>query len=239
MKRKYIINKNICFDPMLKTLTRMDINTSATINYPAALCFLKLVKNQGEIIRQEEFMDEVWHKNGRYVSSNTFYQNISILRKALKKIGLGDNTLITIPRKGIILSEDITIEVAHHNIGIHDTHINVKMKRPEDSFLSVQSDTCAVKTEERSKPVPLHSDYTSAPKNSDELTIRNPPHSNFIVREKIISTIKSLQNIKCKSPKLNRQLILISLIIFSQDINFKKHIGNNPLPTMSECQLLK
>ncbi|WP_428944998.1 winged helix-turn-helix domain-containing protein [Pantoea sp. FN060301] len=238
MKRKYIINKNICFDPLLKKLTRMDTNASVIINYPAALCFLKLIKNPGEIIRQEEFMDEVWHKNGRYVSSNTFYQNISILRKALKKIGLGENMLITIPRKGLILTENMTIEIGRHDMDTHDTHINVKLKMPEDSVLSVQSDTCSVETKDQSKPLPVLSDHTSAQQNSDGLTICNPPYLNLIVREKSIRAIKLLAHIKYKLPKLNKQLILISLIIISQDISLKKYVSN-PLPAKSECQLLK
>jgi DNA-binding winged helix-turn-helix (wHTH) protein len=44
------------------------------------------------------------------VAENTFYQNISILRKSLRLVGLTDDIIVTIRRKGFSLAEGIIIE---------------------------------------------------------------------------------------------------------------------------------
>ena len=49
-------------------------------------------------------MNEVWRKHGMEVTVNTLYQNISILRKTLKRVGVDENIIITVPKKGITLS---------------------------------------------------------------------------------------------------------------------------------------
>lgn len=86
MHNHYIINNWIEFHPAKSILRRLDTPENVVIlNSPASRCFLLLIKKVGIIVSQQEFMDEVWVKNGVHVSPNTFYQNISILRKGLKK----------------------------------------------------------------------------------------------------------------------------------------------------------
>ena len=41
------------------------------------------------------------------VTSNTYYQNISILRRSLIHAGLEDNTIITLPRIGLTLATGV------------------------------------------------------------------------------------------------------------------------------------
>ncbi|GLR11080.1 hypothetical protein GCM10007905_38000 [Mixta theicola] len=52
-------------------------------------------------------MNEVWRKHGMEVTVNTLYQNISILRKTLKRVGIDENIIITVPKKGITLSAQV------------------------------------------------------------------------------------------------------------------------------------
>ncbi|WPM85044.1 hypothetical protein QNH14_00545 [Apirhabdus apintestini] len=56
-------------------------------------------------------MDEVWKKSKVLVSSNTFYQNISILRKGLKRIGIEEDIIVTIPRVGLTLDSQCQIRI--------------------------------------------------------------------------------------------------------------------------------
>ena len=49
-------------------------------------------------------MDIVWQRRGMLVSPNTYYQNISILRKGLKKVGFETDPIVTIPRIGTCCS---------------------------------------------------------------------------------------------------------------------------------------
>lgn len=45
-------------------------------------------RQSGVDCHQQEFLDIVWQSRGMLVSSNTYYQNISILRKGLKRLVL-------------------------------------------------------------------------------------------------------------------------------------------------------
>ncbi|QCT18388.1 transcriptional regulator [Jejubacter calystegiae] len=110
MHNHYIINSKVEFRPAVSTLKPLDGHGSEVeLNSPAARCLLLLIHKQGEIIGQQEFMDEVWGKNGIHVTSNTYYQNISILRKALKKAGIDDEIIVTIPRVGLTLASETQV----------------------------------------------------------------------------------------------------------------------------------
>lgn len=50
---------------------------------------------------RQTFYAEVWENQGLYVTDNTFYQNISLLRKTLRAAGIHDNIIQTVPREGI------------------------------------------------------------------------------------------------------------------------------------------
>lgn len=112
MKNYYIINDFVRFCPVENKFERLDGEGDAVIiNSPASRCFLMLLKQQGDVISQQTFMDEVWQKKGVFVAPNTYYQNISILRKGLKSIGLGSNLVVTVPRIGLTLAKSINIKV--------------------------------------------------------------------------------------------------------------------------------
>lgn len=111
MHNHYIIDGYIDFHPASSTLH--DLNNPKNVvvlNSPAARCLLLLIERFGSIVTQHDFLEIVWEKRGMQVSSNTFYQNISILRKGLKKIGLTGNVVVTIPRIGLTLASDTHIK---------------------------------------------------------------------------------------------------------------------------------
>lgn len=130
MHNHYIINGVIEFHPATSTLR--DLNNPehvVVLNSPAGRCLLLLIKRIGTIVTQQEFMEIVWEKSGMLVSPNTFYQNISILRKGLKKIGLLEDPVVTIPRIGLTLTSGTKIkklttekevEVSHENAHVID-----------------------------------------------------------------------------------------------------------------------
>ncbi|HCZ39475.1 MAG TPA: transcriptional regulator [Brochothrix thermosphacta] len=110
MHNHYIINGLIEFHPAASTLRNLDDPENVVVlNSPAGRCFLLLITRNGTIVTQQEFMNIVWEENGMLVSSNTFYQNISILRKGLKKVGLSEDPIVTIPRVGLTLASGTEI----------------------------------------------------------------------------------------------------------------------------------
>ncbi|WP_261642331.1 winged helix-turn-helix domain-containing protein [Erwinia mallotivora] len=110
MNNYYIINDFLQFCTLSNRLTKLnEKNVYVTLNSPASRCLLMLIKQQGNIITQQEFMDEVWQKKGMFVGKNTYYQNISILRKTFKNIGMDEEIVITIPRIGLTLAQGVDI----------------------------------------------------------------------------------------------------------------------------------
>lgn len=105
----YCINNNVIFDPSKHTLTSSKFypEKDTKLNQPTSRCLSLLIEKKGCVITQEDFMNEVWRKHGMEVTVNTLYQNISILRKTLKRVGIEENIIITVPKKGITLTAQV------------------------------------------------------------------------------------------------------------------------------------
>lgn len=111
MEKTYTINEKIAFHPQRSVLTLIaDEAKKVSLNMPASRCLLLLIQQGGKTVARETFFEEVWIKNGSRVTSNGFYQNISLLRRAFKKLGIEDEIIITLPRVGVRL--DATLSVA-------------------------------------------------------------------------------------------------------------------------------
>lgn len=112
MHKHYIINGLVEFHPAASTLR--DLNNPdrvVVLNSPAGRCLLLLIERVESIVTQQECMDIVWQRRGMLVSPNTYYQNISILRKGLKKVGFETDPIVTIPRIGLTLASDTQITI--------------------------------------------------------------------------------------------------------------------------------
>jgi DNA-binding winged helix-turn-helix (wHTH) protein len=112
MHKHYIINGAVEFHPATSTLR--DLNNPervVVLNSPAGRCLLLLIEKSGTIVTQQEFLDIVWEKRGMLVSPNTYYQNISILRKGLKNIGFKEDPVVTIPRIGLTLAAGTQVQI--------------------------------------------------------------------------------------------------------------------------------
>ena len=84
---EYIINNEVIFNVNMNELQPVGENgDSVTLNVPTARCLQLLLESNGKIISREEFLDIVWKNRGIVVSQNTFYQNISLLRKVRTSI---------------------------------------------------------------------------------------------------------------------------------------------------------
>lgn len=80
-----------------------------TLQNPANQCLAILIEKRPEIVNQDYFFYHVWEKNGLPINVNTFYQTISLIRKALKSVGLEEDIIKTTPRLGINIPEYINI----------------------------------------------------------------------------------------------------------------------------------
>lgn len=106
----YLINKLVEYDPENKTLVNHISGRSIQLQLPANLCFLYLVTHPGEIISQNQLMIVGWGERNDVTTPNTFYQAILTLRNALAEVGLPRDTVKTISRRGLMLSEATQVE---------------------------------------------------------------------------------------------------------------------------------
>ncbi|RKQ41271.1 winged helix-turn-helix domain-containing protein [Enterobacter sp. R1(2018)] len=97
-----VINHTVYFSPRMNMLYPAgDEEAAISLNTPVSRCLALLLEQAGEVVPRKTFYTEVWEKQGLYVTDNTFYQNISILRRALKTAGVRDDVIQTVPRQGI------------------------------------------------------------------------------------------------------------------------------------------
>ena len=107
---EFIINDEVIFDVNMSELRSVNGNgETINLNGPTARCLQLLIESNGRIISREEFLETVWKTRGVVVAQNTFYQNISLLRKSLLKAGLSKDIIITVRQRGFILATDSVI----------------------------------------------------------------------------------------------------------------------------------
>jgi DNA-binding winged-HTH domains len=70
---------------------------------------LLLIQHHGQVIERDYFFQHVWINNGAQVTNNTFYQNISLLRRAFKEFGLNEELIVTVPKVGIRLEMQLEV----------------------------------------------------------------------------------------------------------------------------------
>ncbi|PEX87153.1 winged helix-turn-helix domain-containing protein [Klebsiella sp. KG9] len=102
---EYIINNEVIFNVNVNELQPLGENgEGVSLNAPTARCLQLLLESNGKIISREEFLETVWKTRGVVVSQNTFYQNISLLRKSLLKAGLSQDIIVTVRQRGFVLA---------------------------------------------------------------------------------------------------------------------------------------
>ena len=107
---EFIINDEVIFDVNMSELRSVNgSGETINLNGPTARCLQLLIESNGRIISREEFLETVWKTRGVVVAQNTFYQNISLLRKPLLKAGLSKDIIITVRQRGFILATDSVI----------------------------------------------------------------------------------------------------------------------------------
>ncbi|HGM5491309.1 TPA: winged helix-turn-helix domain-containing protein [Serratia fonticola] len=107
MKSGYLLNGNVEFWPDEHRLVACAIGRSAiALNTPTSRCLELLVQRRYELVPQQDFYDYVWGEGGNSVPANTLYQNIALVRKALRNVAPGfEEAILTVPKRGFKLNE--------------------------------------------------------------------------------------------------------------------------------------
>ncbi|WP_186380299.1 winged helix-turn-helix domain-containing protein, partial [Yersinia mollaretii] len=109
MHTKFIINGKVCFLSDEHRLEPLGEQGSAiSLNVPVSRCLLLLLQRKGSVISQSDFVYEVWESKGQFANANTYFQNIHLLRKALKTSGIEESIIKTVPKEGIRFTGTVT-----------------------------------------------------------------------------------------------------------------------------------
>lgn len=101
---KFILDNKVVYDSGNHCLFFIDQpDSQTTLAIPASLCLLAILQKKNEMTSLEELLAFAWESRGMTVSSNTIYQNISLLRKSLSKFGLADDFIKTVPKRGFVV----------------------------------------------------------------------------------------------------------------------------------------
>lgn len=115
MEKGFLLNNSVEFWPdknLLRSLHTTPLEQ--TLNVPTTRCLQLMLENR-RVVTQEEFYESAWQDSSSEASPNTLYQNISLVRRALKTMLNDDGELvITVTRKGFRLNDNIQIEEIFH-----------------------------------------------------------------------------------------------------------------------------
>jgi DNA-binding winged helix-turn-helix (wHTH) protein len=104
----FIINDKVIFTPDSNSLCPVAGNASPVVLHtPSSQCLLILLLHNNEVVSQKFLFEEIWEKNGVLVTANTLYQNIALIRKALKTAGMEEEVIKTIPKQGVKISAKV------------------------------------------------------------------------------------------------------------------------------------
>ena len=110
----YIINDEIKFNSSVNKLVSLATTEEVTLTYPAGKCLCLLLDNAPQVISHQCFFEKVWNCAGTEVTTNTLYQNISIIRRSLRELSTSSEVsgiISTVPRKGFKIHEETNIEL--------------------------------------------------------------------------------------------------------------------------------
>lgn len=116
MTQVYLLNGTVAFWPQKhKLVSQVEEGKTLALSNPASRCLDLLIRHHGEVILRDTFFQQVWINNGAQVTNNTFYQNISLLRRAFKEFGLNEEWIVTVPKVGIKLESQLQIDTCEED----------------------------------------------------------------------------------------------------------------------------
>ncbi|MBC3381131.1 winged helix-turn-helix domain-containing protein [Serratia fonticola] len=119
MKRLVIFNGIVGYNKAQALLYNIDDPEKQVNLYdPTNKCLSLLIDTQPEVISKYVFFERIWEDEGLTITANTFYQHIAMLRRAFEQVGLAQEVIVTIPRKGLALSKEVslTFEAIHDEV---------------------------------------------------------------------------------------------------------------------------
>lgn len=94
----------ISFNPPTGEITCQ--GSSSVLNRFAAACLLLLLEKRGETVDKDAILSHCWNQQGIFVSDTSVRQVIAKIRKALKSLGIEEEIIRTVARRGYRIDSD-------------------------------------------------------------------------------------------------------------------------------------
>lgn len=105
----YIFEDTIRFDALDRSLTHLETKDNISLATSVSVLLEYFIKNQGAVIARDTLLDDIFKKNELVDSDSNLSQNISMLRKGFRDLGVDKDILVTKPRIGLLLPEDVKV----------------------------------------------------------------------------------------------------------------------------------
>jgi len=111
-----VIDNEVMLIAEKNLLRNIHTGEEITLKQAAALCLQLLLSRHNTIVTQLELMAFAWGVKHREVSFNTFYQCILAVRRSLQLLGINKQVITTIPRKGLIIYDNIPVQCSQDKL---------------------------------------------------------------------------------------------------------------------------
>ncbi|PXW43987.1 DNA-binding winged helix-turn-helix (wHTH) protein [Klebsiella oxytoca] len=105
----YIFEDTIRFDAKERSLTHIETHDIVSLAWSGCVLLEYLIQNQGATISRNCLLDDIFKKNELVDSDSNLSQNISMLRKGFRDLGVDKDILVTKPRVGLLLPEEVKV----------------------------------------------------------------------------------------------------------------------------------
>lgn len=109
---KYLINHSVLFDTLEYQLSLAnDPSTLIRLSNTSGRVLAALISSHGEgqTVSREWLFEIVWSNHGLQPSNGNLNQQISLIRKALVSLGLDNSAIVTVPKRGLKLNDQLII----------------------------------------------------------------------------------------------------------------------------------
>lgn len=106
----YLINNNCIYNEQKYELRTSSNSQVIRMTAMRSKCLSFIIENAHlEIIERQKITNELWGSRSHFVNDANLTQILYLIRRDLKTLGIND-LFITIPRQGLQVNKDITIE---------------------------------------------------------------------------------------------------------------------------------
>lgn len=141
----YFINQIIHFDSINGLIKLIDNDNSIIqLSRPGSRLLTELITRCGNTMTREELLRLVWEEHGLRPSGSNLSNHISLLRKTFSQLGMTENIIITVPKKGFRLDAETTFTRFNHHSDNDSITKAEKMNEIVSSIVSV-SNKCTLK----------------------------------------------------------------------------------------------